>query len=116
MKQTDLQLALSRPTARVLTWGFRASGALLLLGIAMTALQGDSLDTSLDSIPRLIERTLDGDGAGVVGLGILVMIVTPIVSTMSVVFSCLSLDDRRYAAITAAVLGILFVSAAVAAL
>ena len=110
------QLALNGPTAQVLTWGFRISAALLLLGIALSAMQGEELHESVESIPTVIEGILDGDGAAVVALGILVMIVTPIVATLSVVISCVRIGDRRYAIITAAVLVILFLSAASSAL
>lgn len=115
MAQASSQLALSRPTSRVLTWGFRVSAALLLLGLIVTAIQGESLDTTLDGVPSLLDRTFDGEGAGIVGLGIVVMIVTPIISTLSIVLSCVRIGDRRYALITLAVLGILFISAALSA-
>jgi uncharacterized membrane protein len=110
------QLALNQPTSRVLTWGFRISGALLILGLLISAIQGEELHTSLESIPELIETLLEGDGAAIVGLGILTMMITPIASTISIIASCIRLGDRRFAMITTAVLVILFISATIAAL
>jgi uncharacterized membrane protein len=110
------QLTLNQPTARVLTWGFRISAALLLIGLLISAVQGEGLHTSVEDVPAIIENIADGNGAGVVALAILVMILTPIASTLSVVISCLRIGDRRYAMIGALVLVILIVSAAVSTL
>ncbi|HEV2127822.1 MAG TPA: DUF1634 domain-containing protein [Thermomicrobiales bacterium] len=112
----EAQVALNEPTARVLTWGFRISAALLLIGIVVSAVQGEELHESVADIPTIIEQILDGNGAGIVALGILVMIATPIAATLSVVLSCLRIGDRRYAIIASAVLIILFISAASSAL
>jgi uncharacterized membrane protein len=116
MDQSQPQSALNLATATVLVWGFRISAALLLLGLVLSAIQGEGLHTSLESIPDLASEIADGNGAGIVGLAILVMMATPIASTISVVISCLRIGDRRYAAITAAVLVILIVSAVISAL
>lgn len=112
----EAQIALNRPTAQTLTWGFRVTATLLMIGIVLSAIQGEELHTSVEDIPTIVEQILDGNGAGVVALGILVMIATPIVSVLSVVFSCMRIGDRRYAVITSSVLIILFISAAIAAL
>lgn len=106
------QLALNEPTAKVLTRGFWLTAALLLVGITVSAIQGEELHESVEDIPSVIEQIADGNGAGIVALGIIVMIVTPIVATLSVVLSCVRIGDRRYALITLAVLVILFISAA----
>lgn len=111
----DAQLALNVPTARVLRWGFRASGALLLVGLGASIAQGEELHRSVESIPVILRQIGDGNGAGIVALGILVMIATPIASTFSVVLSCIRIGDRRYALIASAVLVILFVSALISA-
>lgn len=108
--------ALNQPTARVLGWGFRLSASLLLIGIILSAIQGEELHTSIEDVPTILGQIADGNGAGIVALSILVMIVTPIAATISVVLSCIRLGDRRYAMISSAVLVILFVSAAIAAL
>ncbi len=112
----NAQLALNVPTARVLRWGFRASGALLIVGLAVSVIQNEGLHTSVESIPVILRQIADGNGAGIVALGILVMIATPIASTFNIALTCIRIGDRRYALITSAVLLILFVSALIAAL
>ena len=116
MEQVQPQLALNQPTSKVLTWGFRLSAALLILGLVVSAIQGEALHESLEGIPTIIDEIADGNGSGIVALAILVMIATPIASTISVVISCIRIGDTRYASITAAVLVILVISAAISAL
>ena len=110
------QIALNAPTAQTLTWGFRLSATLLIVGVIISAIQGEALHESIEGIPTIVDEILDGNGAGIVALGILVMIITPIVSTLSIVLSCVRIGDRRYAMVTAAVLIILLISTAIAAL
>ncbi len=109
------QDAIAQPTARVLTWGFRVSAALLLVGLVMSLVQQEALHTSLEDVPTIANEIGDGNGAGIVALAILVMIATPIASTIAVVVSCVRCGDRRYARITGAVLVILFISALLSA-
>jgi hypothetical protein len=114
MQQAHTQRALNDPTARVFLWGFRISAALLLVGLIVAAIRGESLPESLESVPDLLDEVAEGRGRAIAGLGILVMLVTPIVGTLSVVLSCFSIGDRRYGMITLAVLAILILSALVA--
>ncbi len=116
MDQAHSQLVANRAASSVLTWGFIVSAALVVAGLLLTLIRGDELHTSLESIPKLLEELTDGRGAGVVGLGILAMIATPIASTIAVILACVSIGDRRYALITTAVLVILAVSAAISLL
>lgn len=116
MEDVQPQLALNQPTSRVLVWGFRLSAALLLAGLVLSAIQDEELHTSLEDLPTIIDEIAAGNGASLVALGILVMIATPIASTISIVLSCLTIGDRRYAKITGAVLVILIASAAISAL
>ncbi|MDQ3526268.1 MAG: DUF1634 domain-containing protein [Chloroflexota bacterium] len=109
------QDAIAQPTARVLTWGFRISAALLLVGLVMSLIQGEALHTSLEGFSTIVGEIRDGNGAGIVALAILVMIATPIASTIAVVVSCVRCGDTRYARVTGAVLVILFISALLSA-
>ena len=116
MEQAGSQLSINRAVSTVLTWGFVVSAVLVLTGLALTVARGDSLHTSLESIPDMLDELAHGRGAGIVGLGVLAMIATPIVSTLAIVLACLRAGDRRYALITTAVLVILTISAAISAL
>lgn len=116
MDEVQPQLTVNQPTSRVLVWGFRLSALLLLFGLVVSAIQGEALHTSLEDITELADEIARGNGAGIVGMGILVMVGTPIAATMSVVISSIRIDDQRYAKIAAAVLVILIVSAVISAL
>lgn len=116
MEQVQPQLDINRPVSLVLAWGFRLSASLLLIGLVVSAIQQEGLHTSLEGFSTILQEIGDGNGASIVALAILVMIVTPIVSTLTVVISCLRVGDQRYARIAGAVLVILIVSALISAL
>ena len=116
MDQINSQLAINRAAAQALRWGFIVSALLVVAGLLLTLIRGDELHASLESLPKLIDEILDGRGAGVVGLGILAMVVSPIAATITVLVACLRTGDRRYALVTAGVLVILAISAGLSAL
>lgn len=116
MSSAPSQLAINRAAASALTWGFIASAVLVVGGLVLTLARGDELHTSLESLPTMLDEVAAGRGSGVVGLGILAMIVTPIASTIAVITACMRVGDRRYAVITSAVLVILAISAGLSAL
>ncbi len=116
MELAQSQLEVNRATARVLTWGFRISATLLLLGLLVAAIRGESLYTSLEGIPDLFADLSHGHGPAIVGLGILLMVATPIAATIGAIASFIQLGDRRYVLITSTVLLILLISAVSAAL
>lgn len=116
MDRAQPQPAINRAASQVLTWGFVVSAALVLIGLVLTAVRGDSLHTSLEDIPEMLDEVASARGAGIVGLGIMAMIVTPFAATVAVIIACLRAGDRRYALVTTAVLVILGVSAAISIL
>ena len=116
MDQTTTQLTINRAAAQTLRWGFIVSAVLVVAGLLLTLARGDELHTSLETLPTMIDEVLDGRGAGVVGLGILAMIVTPIAATIAVIVACQRCGDRRYALIATGVLVILTISAGLSAL
>lgn len=116
MDQAQPQQALNRPTSLVLVWGFRTSAALMLIGIIVSAFQQEALHTSLEDIPVVVDEIAKGNGSGIVALAILVMIATPIASTITVALSCMRISDYRYAAVTSVVLVVLVISATISAI
>ncbi len=116
MEHANSQLAINRAAAQALRWGFIVSAVLVIAGLALTLIRDDELHTSLESLPTVLDEITDGRGAGLVGLGILAMIVTPIAATVTILLASLRDGDRRYAAITAGVLVILAISAGLSAL
>jgi uncharacterized membrane protein len=63
-----------------------------------------------------LRGALDGDPAGIIGVGIVAMILTPAVTAGVVAWRFLQDGDRRYAAISAMVLIILTVAMLLASL
>lgn len=116
MDQATTQLSINRAAAQVLRWGFIVSAVLVIAGLVLTLARGDELHTSLESLPSMIEEVLDGRGSGIVGIGILAMIATPIAATLAVIVACQRCGDRRYALITTGVLVILVISAGLSVL
>ena len=116
MDQANSQPAINRTASTMLTWGFIVSAALVVIGLLLTLARGDELHTSLEGISELLDEVANGRGAGVVGLGILAMVATPIAATIAVIVTCARIGDRRYALVTTAVLVILAVSAAISML
>jgi uncharacterized membrane protein len=116
MDLVQSQLEINRATARILRWGFLLSAAMLVIGLIVTAIRGESLYTSLEGLPSLFDDLIHGHGPAIVGFGILVMVAAPIAATIGTMVAFIQLGDRRYALITAAVLVILLISAVSAAL
>lgn len=116
--------AIESVVVRVLRIGVYTSVVLILLGVALTAIQlrGELMDPARLSdfagnrAPR--PRTLPELGAGlvalapesIVALGILVLIATPIVRVLASMIAFIRLRDRTFAIVTAAVLLALLVS------
>ena len=96
--------------ATVLKWGFRASAALLAIGVSLTLIRGDDVSSSATRLADLIPGLLDGDGGAIVTLSIVSMIVTPVVATLIVAVGFLDLGDRKYGRLSLAVLGVLIIS------
>jgi uncharacterized membrane protein len=112
----DPDAALRHRAQQSLHVGFLVSIVLILAGVLLSAIRQeafpDTLGTPLDSI----RGALDGDAAGIIGLGILAMILTPLVTAAVVAWRFLQEGDRRYAAISGVVVVILLVSMLVASL
>jgi uncharacterized membrane protein len=83
--------------------------------LVLSTIQRETLYTSLEGFSTIAEEIGDGNGAGIVALAILVMIATPIASTIAVVVTCIRIGDHRYARIAGAVLVILVISALLSA-
>ena len=83
---------------------------LLAAGIAVTLLRGDDISTDAVRLVDIIPGVLDGEGAAIVTLSIVSMIVTPVAATLVVALGFFALGDRRYARLSLAVLAVLAIS------
>jgi uncharacterized membrane protein len=101
---------------RILTWGFRLSAALLAAGLLLALVRDEPLSEEAEPLPEVIDLVLEGEGAGLVDLAIVAMILTPVATVLVVAAGFLRLGDRRYALASSIVLAILAVSVAVSLL
>lgn len=97
---------------RVLRWGFRISLGLILLGLVVGLIRDESLGSELGSPVRVFEQFIEGHSAGILGIGILVMIISPIAATISITIDFFRVKDIRYGYLSLAVVLILLASIA----
>jgi uncharacterized membrane protein len=94
----------------ILTWGFRTGGALLAVGLLLAAIKQESLSHQAGSFTDVIPAILDGRAGGVVDLAILWIMATPVATVIVIATGFFRLGDRRYGALSLAVLAVLCVS------
>jgi uncharacterized membrane protein len=101
-------------TIGVYRGGYVLSFVLVGIGLVV-ALFGDSeLSTELGGPGTIAEHLVDLNPNGFIGLGIGVMILSPIVMSIEVALNFFRAQDRRFALITSAVAAILVVTMALA--
>ena len=103
-----------RVAENTLTWGFRISAATLAVGLIEAVIKGEPLNHRANAFSEVIPAILDGEAAGVIDLAILLMIATPVATTLAVAIGFARLGDRLYAALSLTVLAILGVSISLA--
>jgi uncharacterized membrane protein len=101
---------------KVLTIGWRLSFALIIVGLIIAIVRDEPLTSELGTFDHVLDELLTGHSNGFLGLGILVMILSPIVSSATIALNFFRIGDRRYGFITAAVFAVLVVSIALSLL
>jgi uncharacterized membrane protein len=91
----------------LLTWGFRVSFAFIIVGLVLALVRDEPLAHTLGKPGTVFEQLLEGHSNGFLGTGILVMILSPVMSALTIALGFLRIGDRRYALITGLVLLIL---------
>jgi uncharacterized membrane protein len=107
---TSEQIDASSVTAgavTVLTWGFRISFAFIIAGLVLALVRDEPLAHTLGKPATVFDQLFEGHSNGVLGVGILAMILSPVVSALTIALGFLRIGDRRYALITGLVLLIL---------
>jgi uncharacterized membrane protein len=99
-----------RSTILVLTWGFRIGAALLVIGLIEAAIKDQSLGHRADDIADVPAAIWRGEAGGLIDLAILWMMATPVATVLVVAIGFARIGDRRFAALSFAVLGVLAVS------
>ena len=98
---------------KVLTTGWRLSFALIIIGLVIAILRDEPLTAELGTLSQVLGELVTGHSNGFLGLGILVMILSPIVSAATIAVNFFRIGDRRYGLITTTVFVILVISIAV---
>ena len=103
-------------TIRVLQAGFRIAVALVAIGLLLAALKREALPHQLGDPGEIVRGVSQGDPGSVLGLGIVSVILTPLVATITIASTYMQQGDRRHATISAIVVLILLVSVSLSAL
>jgi uncharacterized membrane protein len=97
-------------TITLFRWGYIASFTLVGIGLIVALVRDIALATELGGPGRIIQDVVDLDPNGFIGLGIGVMILTPILMTIEVAVNFLRAGDAKFGTITAVVAAILVVT------
>ena len=118
MKTTPPEHAASRPivdqTVNVYRAGYTMSFVLVGIGLLIALIGDKELSTELGGPNAIMDHVADLDPNGFIGLGIGVMILTPIVMSIEVAINFFRANDLRFSLITSAVAVILLVTMALA--
>jgi uncharacterized membrane protein len=102
------------PIERMVAWvlgaGIGVSLALMLAGVALSVAHGEALPSHVVPLSGLAARLVAFDPAAYLSLGLAALIATPFVRVGGSLVAFARKRDRRYVAITAAVLAVMCVS------
>jgi len=99
-------------TIRVYEWGFYISLVLIVAGIIVSFARGETMPESLGSPEHVFNQLLGGHSDGIVGVGVLVMILTPLIGVITLAANFFRARDRRFGLFTTAIVLILIGSVA----
>lgn len=108
---TDLTPVIGN-TISIYTWGFRISLALVLIGLVVGFIRDEPLTSSLGSPDQVFREFFDGHSNGILGVGILVMILTPLIGVTAIAINFFRINDRRFGLFATAIILILIGSVA----
>lgn len=112
MKSTQSTSWLNHWVHYSLLAGVSLSGLILAIGLILTLVTGKHAAANAAPAWRLIvQRSLGGDPSAVLGIGLLVLMATPVVRVVVLGFGWLAEGETRFAAVAFAVFVLLAVSA-----
>lgn len=91
-------------------WAVLISFSIIAVGFVIAIIRGSDVDSSVGSPARIISQLADLEASGFLGLGIILMVLTPIVMIADAAIGFFRVGDRRYGFITSAVAAILLLS------
>ncbi|HWV23337.1 MAG TPA: DUF1634 domain-containing protein [Thermomicrobiales bacterium] len=106
------QATLIGDTIRVYEWGFYISLALIVVGIIVGFVRGETMPDSLGSPGHVYREFIHGHADGIVGVGVLVMILTPLVGVLALAVNFFRARDRQFGLLTTLIVLILIGSVA----
>ncbi len=95
---------------KLLTIGLAVSTAAMIAGILLEVISGEEFSRPAPQFGQAVRDAFSLQGPALLGLGLLLLIATPIMRVLGAFVAFLHERDWRYAAITLAVLVILFIS------
>ncbi|MDQ3043613.1 MAG: DUF1634 domain-containing protein [Chloroflexota bacterium] len=99
-----------------LAWGFRCGAMLLAVGLILAAIRNDPLNRTATPFSEIFPAIRDGEASGLIDLAILILIMTPVATTLAVAAGFARLRDSLYTILSLWVLTILGVSIGLALL
>jgi len=95
-----------------LLWGFRISAISIIIGIVRALIDREPLDSHLATPEELLEGLQSANSSAFLALGIIVMVLTPLVSSLTIAVTFFQHHDARYGRFTLLVLLVLGLSIA----
>jgi uncharacterized membrane protein len=105
-----------RTATAVLTWGLQVGIVLLTVGLALAAINGEPLASSVGRPSEVMEAVAEFDANGIVDLAILWMIAVPVIAAAAISGAFLRAREWRYLLVTLLVLAVLAFSIGLAVL
>lgn len=84
----------------LLIWGVALSSAVMLVGLLVAVITGQPVPESVPPFREIIPQVLALQPGGILALGLLILIATPILRVVSSIFTFIYERDWRYALIT----------------
>lgn len=97
-------------TIIIYRWAVVATFAMIGAGFLITIAADQNIDTNMATPSELLRQVFSLEASGFFGIGIGLMVLTPIVMIASAALTFFNAGDKRYGLITTSVAGILLLS------
>ena len=108
--------AIYQGAVRILRGGFALSAIVLVLGVAWSLVDRHPLSAEVLPFQKIPRALADGNPSALIDLGILLMMLTPVLTVLAIALSFSRLGERRFFSLSLGVLAILVVSIAISVL
>lgn len=108
--------AIFQSAIKVLRYGFFVSAGILAIGVAWSLIDRHPLSTEVLPFQEIPGAIADGNPSGLIDLGILFMMLTPVMTVLVIALSFSRLGEKKFVTLTLGVLAILATSIAISLL